>query len=110
MPNSDIVISALFELCEYSTTTPGGGNSGNTDNSNDKVDAGNGGLSDNSKPNNVTISGRPSNVVQRLSETISYGNVQTGDKTNVPRLVLICIAAVLVLMIVVIKKPGNKDE
>lgn len=88
-------------------TTPGNSNNGNTGNSGN---SNNGGSTDNSKPDNVTISGRPSNVVGRPSDNASGGGVLTGDKTNVPRLVLICVAAVLVLMIVVLKRPGNKDE
>ena len=78
--------------------------------------------------NNVTITGRPSNVVSRpadgTSSTITkpgsnslngvttgggYG-VQTGDTTDVPKLALICAAAVLVLLIFALKRPNNKDE
>lgn len=87
-------------------TTPANGNTGNTGNSGN---INNGGSTGNSKPDNVTISGRPSNIVGRPSGSYN-GSVQTGDRTNVPRLVLICVAAVLVLMIVVLKRPGNKDE
>ena len=78
--------------------------------------------------NNVTVTGRPSNVVSRpadgTSSTITkpgsnslngvttgggYG-VQTGDTTDVPKLALICAAAVLVLLIFALKRPNNKDE
>lgn len=78
--------------------------------------------------NNVTVTGRPSNVVSRpadgTSSTIAkpgsnslngvttgggYG-VQTGDTTDVPKLALICAAAVLILLIFALKRPNNKDE
>lgn len=55
----------------------------------------------------IDIVGRPSNVTINSS---TYKPVQTGDQTNVPRLILICVAAVLILLIVIIKKPRDKDE
>lgn len=111
-------------------TTSGDGEEPTTSNNGNSQDGNNSGgnnnAADNDKPNNVTISGRPSNVVQRPGGSITQGNTnnnsnnnnssaisgsaQTGDKTNVPRLILICVGAVLVLMIIVIKRPGKDKE
>ncbi len=55
----------------------------------------------------VTIVGRPSNLTVNGG---IYTPVKTGDKTDIPRLVLICVAAVLLLLIVIIKKPRNDEE
>lgn len=55
----------------------------------------------------IDIVGRPSNVTVSGS---TYKPVQTGDETDIPRLVLICVAAVLILFIVIIKKPRRDDE
>ena len=81
-----------------------------------------------SNSSNVTITGRPSNVVSKPidgtsgtvvkpgtsnqgSSSIHIGsNVQTGDETNVPKLALICAGAVLILLIFALKKPGKKDD
>lgn len=67
---------------------------------------------------NVTINGRPSNVVSRPTDvTLDSGStgsdnagVQTGDQTDIPRIILICVAAVIVLMIIVIKKPKDDEN
>ena len=92
----------------------------------------NGNNADANKPgnnSNVTITGRPSNVVSRpldgttgtivkpgsnsqngITSNSGSNNVQTGDETNVPKLALICAGAVLVLMILALKKPDKKED
>ena len=55
----------------------------------------------------ITIVGRPSNIIVNGG---TYTPVKTGDETDVPRLVLICVAAVLLLLIVIIKKPKDEEE
>ena len=92
---------------------PDNGNDGN-----DKDDTG--GITDgtdnkgeaNKQPNNdknerPNISGRPSNVIINGSSTQSG---KTGDTADVPRLILISVAAMLVLMIVVLKSKENKED
>lgn len=100
-------------------STKPGGNSGNQGNGTTKPDDGNTQKpsdGNNGNSSSVTITGRPSNVVSRPSSvtinnsTGAGSGPQTGDETNVPRLILICVAAVLLLMIVVIKKPKDKDD
>ena len=110
------------------------GNSGNTGNSDSTGNSGNTGNTGNSgsagtgNNSNVTITGRPSNVVSRpvdgTNGTVvkpgtsnqngtSFGGssgVQTGDETNVPKLALICTGAVLILLIFALKRPGKKDD
>lgn len=63
--------------------------------------------------NPIEITGRPSNIIVTNHDYIYATTdkpVATGDNTNVPRLVLICVAAVLLLLIVIIKKPRKDDE
>ena len=110
----------------------GVGGNGDINNGNTGIDgSGNSGNTGTNKPGNsgnVTITGRPSNVVSRpiggTSGTITKpgtnnqsgvsgnigSNVQTGDKTNVPKLALICAGAVLILLIFALKKPSKKDD
>ena len=50
------------------------------------------------------------NVQNNIHSSIQSG-VQTGDETNVPKLALICTAAVLILLIFAFKRPNDdKDE
>jgi uncharacterized repeat protein (TIGR02543 family) len=107
-----------------SNGTPNGGNSNNgVSNNGGNTNGGNGNTND-----NVTITGRPSNVVSRPLDSTngtitrpgtnsSNGitgsgslNVQTGDTTNVPKLALICAAAVLILLIFALKRPNDKED
>ena len=99
------------------------GSNGSNGNNGSNGSNGNGATSD-----NVTITGRPSNVVSRpldstngtiskpgsnSQNTIVNGSgsgLKTGDTTNVPKLALICAAAVLILLILALKKPDNKEE
>lgn len=55
----------------------------------------------------IEIVGRPSNIIVSGN---TYKPVQTGDETDVPRLILICVAAVLILLIVIIKKPRKEED
>ena len=103
----DIVLTPKFELdSDYVNTDDDnsgstGSGSGSTGTSSGSNDGG-------------SVTGRPSNVVSRPSDSVTINDkptgVQTGDETNVPRLALICVAAVLVLMIVVLKRPNNKED
>ena len=107
---------------------PNGNNGSNGSNNVGGSNGSNGTSGNGYTNNNVTVTGRPSNVVSRpadgTSSTITkpgsnslngvttgggYG-VQTGDTTDVPKLALICAAAVLVLLIFALKRPNNKDE
>lgn len=103
-----------------------GNNNGSDNGSNNGSNGGNGTTGGNSS--NVTISGRPSNVVSRPSidnnSSISRpgsnsqnnimgsvdNDVQTGDQTNVPKLALICAGAVLILLIFALKRPNKSDD
>ena len=109
----------------------GNGNNGSTGN-NGTTNNGGTGNAGTGNSSNVTITGRPSNVVSRPVDTTnstitkpstrpntsiqngttgSFGsNVQTGDETNVPKLALICAGAVLILLIFALKRPGKKED
>ena len=103
---------------------------GNADKDDDDKDNNNGSTDNGTINNNVTITGRPSNVVSRplegtsgtiikpgtgnqnINQNVGIGNgqIQTGDETNVPKLALICVGAVLVLLILALKKPSDKND
>lgn len=132
----DIVLTPRFELVEDSelpddgeekppvddgtgklptddeNNKPTDDNNGADDGTNNDAD------NDSSVNDSVTINGRPSNVVSRPSNVIINGDttnagnssVQTGDRTDIPRIILICVAAVIVLMIIVIKKPKDEEK
>ena len=111
-----------------SNNNNGNNSNNNNSNNNDSNNGSNNNGSNEGNNSNVTISGRPSNVVSRpngsTSGTITKpgsnsqnsvtggidDSAQTGDKTDVPKLALICTGAVLLLLIIALKRPNKSDD
>ena len=83
-----------------------GSDDNNNNNTNDKDDNDKEGIS--GRPSNVIINGSVTSRPSTPSTPSTPG--KTGDSTDVPRLVLISVAAVLVLMIIVLKKKEYEKE
>lgn len=133
MPEKNIVITAVFEKAPVDednsdtdntpdtgkpgTDNPNTGNSGTSNNDMNKPDG-----SDDEDESKVTIVDKndPNYVGEPETETqkthlVGGGNAYgsdtyTGDTSNVTRLILICVAAVLAIAIVVVYKGDKSDD
>ncbi len=118
----DMVLTPMFQLIEAEPDTPivtppaedptVDPDDGDDNDNNGGITDGTG---DNNKPDDSDndndddgISGRPSNVI--INGSGSTKSDKTGDNADVPRLILISVAAMLVLMIIVLKKKENEKD